>query len=401
MATSLTAPTTPSPFDRMRPVDRGVGVAALALLLVAAAYAARVVSVQNGLLVLVGALLGVALYHASFGFTGGWRALVTDGRSASVRAQLLLLALATLLLVPPIALGSLFGRPVHGFIVPLSIPLAAGAFLFGVGMQLGGGCGSGTLFTAGAGSARMVVTLLAFIAGSVVGVAHLPALASLPSLPGIALWQVFGILPTLALSGAALGTLAYFAARTERRRTGQLVPLGAGPRDPRFLSGPWPLLWGAIALALLSLLTLAVAGHPWGITGAFGIWGAKALAAVGVEVGSWRAFADPGARAQLDGNLFAHPISAMDIGLILGAMLAATLAGKFGPKVDLSPGSLAAAIIGGLLMGYGARLSSGCNIGALLGGIASGSLHGWVWFALAFPGSLVGIRLRRHFGLAG
>ncbi|MGB1862697.1 MAG: YeeE/YedE thiosulfate transporter family protein [Candidatus Puniceispirillum sp.] len=49
-------------------------------------------------------------------------------------------------------------------------------------------------------------------------------------------------------------------------------------------------------------------------------------------------------------------------------------------------------------MGIGARLSFGCNIGAFLGGIASGSLHGWIWFAMAMAGSVLGIRLRAVFG---
>jgi uncharacterized protein len=44
-------------------------------------------------------------------------------------------------------------------------------------------------------------------------------------------------------------------------------------------------------------------------------------------------------------------------------------------------------------MGYGARLAYGCNIGAFLGGIVSGSLHGW-WLIWGFAGSLVGTRFR-------
>jgi len=60
-----------------------------------------------------------------------------------------------------------------------------------------------------------------------------------------------------------------------------------------------------------------------------------------------------------------------------------------------------AAIIGGLLMGYGARLSFGCNIGALFSGIATGSLHGWLWFAAAFAGSYAGVWARPLFGLDG
>jgi len=62
--------------------------------------------------------------------------------------------------------------------------------------------------------------------------------------------------------------------------------------------------------------------------------------------------------------------------------------------------SLAAAAIGGLLMGWGARLCFGCNIGAFVGGVASGSLHGWIWFAAALGGCAIGIRLRPLFGLS-
>jgi hypothetical protein len=45
-------------------------------------------------------------------------------------------------------------------------------------------------------------------------------------------------------------------------------------------------------------------------------------------------------------------------------------------------------------MGYGARISTGCNIGAMVVGIASGSLHGWAWMALAFLGSIAGVLAR-------
>ncbi|BBI64227.1 hypothetical protein HSBAA_55330 [Vreelandella sulfidaeris] len=47
-----------------------------------------------------------------------------------------------------------------GFVAPIGISVLVGAFLFGLGMQLGGGCASGTLFTAGGGNARMLITLV-------------------------------------------------------------------------------------------------------------------------------------------------------------------------------------------------------------------------------------------------
>ena len=51
-------------------------------------------------------------------------------------------------------------------------------------------------------------------------------------------------------------------------------------------------------------------------------------------------------------------------------------------------------------MGYGARIAFGCNIGAFFSGVASTSLHGWVWIVSALAGTVVGIRLRGVFGMA-
>ena len=52
------------------------------------------------------------------------------------------------------------------------------------------------------------------------------------------------------------------------------------------------------------------------------------------------------------------------------------------------------------MLGYGARLAYGCNIGAYFRGISSSSLHGWVWLAAAFAGSVLGTYLRPLFGLS-
>jgi hypothetical protein len=51
------------------------------------------------------------------------------------------------------------------------------------------------------------------------------------------------------------------------------------------------------------------------------------------------------------------------------------------------------------MVGYGARIAYGCNIGAYFSGISSASVHGWLWFAAAFAGNAAGTRLRPFFGL--
>jgi hypothetical protein len=97
--------------------------------------------------------------------------------------------------------------------------------------------------------------------------------------------------------------------------------------------------------------------------------------------------------------VFADTTSVMNFGLLLGAMAAAALAGRFRPRARITATELATAIAGGLMMGYGARLAFGCNIGGFLGGVISASLHGWSWLVFGFLGSIAGTRLRQWIGM--
>jgi uncharacterized membrane protein YedE/YeeE len=101
----------------------------------------------------------------------------------------------------------------------------------------------------------------------------------------------------------------------------------------------------------------------------------------------------------LRGPFLALHASASNIGVILGALLAASSMGRLRHGTPIGWRGGVAAALGGLLMGVGARLSFGCNVGAFLGGVSSGSLHGFVWIAAALPGCWVGIQLRPLFGM--
>ncbi len=141
-------------------------VAAAAAIAAILAYGVEVAAARNGVaLFAVGLALGVVLFQATFGFTSAWRVFLADGQSAGLRAQLVMLGVACMLFYPALGVGTLFGHPVSGSVAPLNVSLVVGAFLFGLGMQLGGGCASGTLFAVGGGSAGMLPTLLFFIVG--------------------------------------------------------------------------------------------------------------------------------------------------------------------------------------------------------------------------------------------
>ena len=160
------------------------------------------------------------------------------------------------------------------------------------------------------------------------------------------------------------------------------------------------MLAGAVALALLNFATLALAGHPWTVSFGYALWGAKAASALGLDVAGWTFWTWPFPKRALEGGLFENSVSVMNFGILAGAFLAAGLAGRFRPARRVPWASLLAAALGGLLMGYGARLAFGCNIGAFFSGIASGSLHGWLWLVAGLAGATLGARLRPAFGLA-
>ena len=374
----------------------GPTVAATAAIAVTAAYLAGTIGVRQAALFAVGVSAGLVLYHAAFGFTSSWRVFIADGRGAGLRAQMLMLAITCAVFFPVLAGGQLFGQPVRGSVSPAGMAVIVGAFLFGIGMQLGGGCASGTLFSVGGGNLRMVVTLLAFIAGSVIGTANIAWWQSLPALKPLSLVTSQGPFVALAASLALFGAIAALTHVAEQRRHGRVEPImgarGEGWRQ--WLHGPWPLVAGAIGLAMVNVATLLLAGRPWGVTSAFALWGAKAFDTVGIPVASWDYWSTPAQQAALRAPVLNDVTTVMNIGIMLGALVASILANRFSPSWKASGRSLAAALVGGLLLGYGARLAYGCNIGAYFSGIASGSLHGWLWLVAAFAGNAVGVRLR-------
>ena len=361
---------------------------------------------RQGLLALLGIGFGAVLQGARFGFTTGWRDFIERRDPQGLWAQMLLMVLAAAFTLPLLA-GS--GGELVGAVAPLTISLVLGAFLFGAAMQLADGCGSGTLYKAGGGSPLSFVVLPTFAFGSFLGASHQPAWIELGGLPAVDL-LAFGWPTALALTVAGCGLVAWLAGRVARNARGDAPPSPQAVAEQLVRTGTasfvaaarpaqsrWATRWwlGALLLAVLYLAHLVVAGQPWGIVYGMGVWGAKAVSALGWDL-SGDAFWGVAPHAQrLVEPILADVTSVTNIGLIYGAIAASRWNGA--PKLSMPSGRrLAAAAVAGLVMGYSARMAFGCNVGAYLGGIASASVHGWVWFALAFAGSIVGVRIRRR-----
>jgi hypothetical protein len=276
----------------------------------------------SAVLILGGFGLGIAFLKAEFSFTASWRRFLVRGDAGGLIGALILIAIAAMVIVPVAALIPGFG----GAIAPLGPSLVIGAFVFGIGMQLANGCGSGTLYTA-------VIIAIA------------------------------------------------------RRRGASFMPSRA-------------ILIGGVLIGLLCIAVFLAGRHPWSVTFGFTVWGAKIASALGIDLSGAAFWQWPGPKRALGESILSDTSSLTDLGMILGAMAAAAATRPFARAAWPPLPSLIAAAIGGLLMGWGARLGFGCNIGAFVGGVASGSLHGWVWFAAALAGCMIGIRLRPLFGLS-
>ncbi len=355
---------------------------------------------QFGALFAIGGLLGMALYQADFGFTSAYRKAMVRRDVAGVRVQLLMVALAVVIFAPTLAAGeSVTGMRASGALAPAGLEVAVGSFIFGIGMQLASGCGSGTLFTVGGGSTRMVVTLLFFCLGAFLATLawDLPAWAWLRAgSRTVSLGATYGWGVATVGQLALLGVLWLALGRWGRYREQSSV-WGGGMTWRRLLVGPWPLVLSAGLLALGNWLVLEITGHAWSITWGFTLWAA--------EVAQWFGW-DPQSSAfwahqapALARGVMLDDTSISNVGIILGALIAAGLAGRFEPTLKIPAKSLLAAVIGGLLLGIGARMAYGCNIGAFFSGVASFSLHGWIWILFALPGNWVGVQLRPLFGL--
>lgn len=346
-----------------------------------AAFLAWSVALRQSRLFLVGIGMGAVLAGCRFGFTTAWRIFIEKRDPSGIIAQLLLIGVAAAVCIPLLAANPIDLRAALG---PPSISLLVGAFLFGGCMQVADGCGSGTLYKAGMGIPLNTVILPLFAIGSFLGSATLERWLSLGAIAPVSLVGELGGLDAL------LATLAGLVA------IGVVVLYMAAP-SARKVRRAW--LFGAVALALLAILNLVIAGQPWGVVYGFGLWAAKVATAVGLfdpaTNGFWREAVNT---TTLQQSVFLDITSITDIGILAGALWIA--AGKARPsKKSMTAKQWAVSIVAGLLLGYSSRLAFGCNIGAMVSGISTGSLHGWIWVVMAFMGSIVGLKIRRHFAL--
>lgn len=350
----------------------------------------------------LGLLAGMFMHRADFCMAAAFRDLFLFRSTTLLAALLILVAVSAVLFELLHRAGALvrFPFPLFG---PPSLTNFFGGVLFGIGMALAGGCVVGVLYRLGAGSRLALWAVAGLLLGSAVYaeihpfwsvLAHKLSFAgtavTLPQWSGIPSWS----LVMLLLIATALLIWRFPAA---------FLPEAGW----RVVSGYCPPHLAALVLAVIGALSAVALGMPLGVTTSY----AKLVA--GIEQ-----LLLPGHLANLE---FFHlrtldltlPLATVPLrggpgpafdgiaaiqypiifGIILGAALSAWSLKEWRWSAPAPPRQRVAALIGGVLMGLASRMTPGCNIWHLWGGLPIFSLQSLLFLLGILPGAWIGGRL--------
>ena len=327
-------------------------------------------AILSGLL--VGVLFGFALQRGRFCMNSAFRDIIL-GRDFT-----LFKALSVAILVEMIGFSIL---AVTGVVTLAPKPLMWGAnivggLIFGFGMALAGGCASGITYRAGEGMVGAMVAILGFGVGGLMTATgllkpiadYLQKATKVMTADGKALTlaNVFGLdlkFTMLILALIIIGVWAVLASRNKPA----VQSFGEKPKsfgEAVFKKG-WKWLPTGVVVGLIGMLAFplsAAAGrnYPLGITGGW--------INIFQSLIKWQALVEEKIK-----------ITALNwegaevLGIVLGALVAALIAGEFAIRAP-EPKIILQTFLGGFLMAFGAVVSGGCNIGHILSGVPQLSL---------------------------
>jgi len=347
-----------------------------------------------------GLSLGFVLQKSRLCFVAAFRDTILFRSTSVLRALVLSLAIATIGFAALQGMAAQMGcAPPSLSVKPVGLHTVAGGLLFGTGMVIAGACASGTLTRLGEGFVLQAGTLLGLIAGSLWGASHFRWWYDvfIRGAPCLTIADCLGLPLAVGVQLGALGIIYFLLFRAEgpsfSERSSIKIRFNlewAREALRSIVEEPWPYWVGGALLGLLAVGITFVQGKPWSVTTAFSYWGAWMFKGVGGSPERWFYF---GRHRILDVAWWHEPRTVINIATVWGALLASGLAMELRLRWFRSPWYLLSSVAGGVMMGYGARLSCGCNIGAFYNGIASLSLHGWVFGGSLVVGAFLGSRL--------
>ncbi|MEV7826384.1 YeeE/YedE family protein [Microbacterium enclense] len=352
---------------------------------------------------MTGTALGILFERGRFCFFCIFRDLSEKGNSRG--AYSILIALAVGLVGYAIVFALRVPVPVPGtaapgaHVGPVSVVLVIAGLAFGFGIVILGGCIGGHLYRLGEGSLRALPALAGSVIGFGLGFLTWNPLAStfilgaptpwLPAAAGYAVAVAFQLAVLVAIGIWLLRWNPPVEARPAYR-------VDAGEIRRVVFFRRWPALLTGALVGLASVLYYLRVG-PLGVTSQLSSLTRTALENNGLM---------PDTLIGLDASLggcIAFVVETITengwliVGIVAGS-LAAALPGRRFRLERLSVRGTGTAVLGGILLGWGAIFGLGCTIGVFLSGIQASSASGWIFAASVVFALGLGFRAGLHRG---
>lgn len=176
-----------------------------------------------GICWIIGIIIGFVLRCSRFCFASAFRDPILLRNTRILRGIIIAMMISTLgfAVIQANYLGNYGGdyNAIPGAISSVGLHVVIGAFLFGMGMIMAGGCASGVLMRIGEGHSLQWVVLLGFIIGTVLGAKDYGFWYKLIISKGKTIYflEYFDLRLTVIIQLMVLGGLYYAAIRYEKR----------------------------------------------------------------------------------------------------------------------------------------------------------------------------------------
>lgn len=384
-------------------------------------------SVKLSFSLLAGFLLGYSLTRSRFGFAGGVKRIYVRGEGSLSKALIFGFVMLTIIYgVAQWVAASKGAVPSYlakagQAIIPgtqnvymANLGTVAGAFIFGVGMIIAGGCASGTLADLGEGEGHAMIAFPMFILGTIPG-HYLRAVIDRNPIGKVGvkayLPDYFGYLGAILVTCLGLLLLYVVVRLYERKRKAERTyleptsdyedfekeltdtvetPSMAWSVYHKLFVERWSFVTGATVLGIVSTALFIFNGKAWGVTSAFTNIAVWFLGLFGIHFGD-KSF--DSVYKGIEHGILSNSGVILDIGIILGSFAAFLLAGRFKLSLKFNSKNAMLFAFGGLCMGFGSRLAKGCNIGALYSSLPNLSISAWVFLLFISLGAVFSLKV--------
>lgn len=378
---------------------------------------------------IIGLALGYILTRSYTGFAGSVNRAYRNGSTKLMRAMLFMFLITAIANVAFLA-GTSDLKIYKLEINPINIGLVVGALFFGFGMSLCSCCATGTLTDLATDFPRAGVTFIFFTLGVFLGFPLqntqpwirnsiiTTSTGKLVGTDGVFLPDLFrwdhanGYLGAIILTALIVSFFSYLSFLYEKRKKDrkeyrivesekyqdltEIDNISENKSEAiydRLFRSPWSLKQGAIGMAVAFVLLMGVTKGGWGASTPYGVWFGKFINMFGIPASNLAAF------THLPETTFSmpwleNPVTVQDLGIFLGALIFVMTGGLWSRMkrsvTSLTIKNTAIFALGGFLMGFGTRMSNGCNVGALYTPISQLSLSGWIFFIFLVCGAIAG-----------